>query len=103
MFVQFISNAKVVASCVLSFAFIAWAYRRKYELDDRSTSTSRLFRWLAVVLGFVIACVPNRVHGSNHTIIATVQIAALLVCIAFACWPNFATRIFPNKTELGAE
>jgi hypothetical protein len=103
MFAQFISNARIVAGCVLSLAFIAWAYRRKYELDDRSTSKSHVLRWLAVVFGFVIACLPNHFQGSSHTIVATVQISALLICVAFACWPNFATRIFPNKTEAGVE
>jgi hypothetical protein len=100
---QFLANTKLVASCVISLWFICWSYRRRYELDEKLSYKAKLIRGVIVVICSVIAAVPLPVASRYRIPMVTFHIAALIVCIAFACWPNFATRIFPDKTEVGLE
>ena len=101
MWPQFISNAKVIAGCMLNIGFICWAYRRKYELDEILSSRARIVRWLVVTISFLIVTFPVG-HITNPWIGYT-RVLIGIICVAFFCWPNLANRILNEKSELDIE
>ena len=64
--------------------FIFWAIRRKGEFDHKLDTKSQIVRWAIVVLAFVLMA-----EFSNQGLTAP-RILALVIGLAFLCWPNFA-------------
>jgi hypothetical protein len=82
MFDQILANARFLAQSEVCIWFVFWAYRRKYELDGRA----KVVRWSIVGVCYVLGCLPGPRFGPA-------KLAALVVGLAFFCWPNFAFHL----------
>jgi hypothetical protein len=82
---------------VLGIWIAAWAFRRKYELDQKLDRGMQTLRWAVVFAGFALAEIP----GSKA---AWARLSGGFTALAFLCWPNFAchvTRLFRREGNRG--
>jgi hypothetical protein len=86
MFEQILANARFLAQSGVCIWFVFWAYRRKYELDEKLDRPAILVRWSVVGVCYVLASLP----GPRF---APAKEVAMVVGLAFFCWPNFAYRV----------
>jgi type IV secretory pathway TrbL component len=70
----------------VSVAFLAWAIRRKNELDYVLSKRAKLIRWCCF-LGFLLLIL---IPGNNF---AAVRVIGWIISTAFLAWPNFAYHI----------
>ena len=63
--------------------FTAWAFRKRYEVDETLDQAMQITRWSVVTLGFALAGVP----GERW---AVLRLASGFTALGFLCWPNFA-------------
>jgi heme A synthase len=81
---EIMSRAWSVAAKAIGIWFIFWAIRKKGEFDRELDITDQTVRWLlvSVSLGIVTFLI-----GTDSTV---PRITALIVGLAFLCWPNLA-------------
>jgi hypothetical protein len=86
MFEQILANARFLAQSEVCIWFVFWAYRRRYELDEKLDRRAKLVRWSIVGVCYVLGCLPGPRFGPAKAV-------ALVVGLAFFCWPNFAYHL----------
>jgi len=86
MFEQILANARFLAQSGVCIWFVFWAYRRKYELDEKLDRRAKIVRWLVVAVCYVLASLPGPRFGPAKAV-------AMVGGLAFFCWPNFAYRL----------
>ena|SRR5215472_1305422 len=85
----------------LSIWFAAWAIRRNLEADKPLDEPAKFMRLIVVVACYGFAAVPSIRSG---TVLAWLQVTALVTGLGFLCWPNFAhyiTHLFRKDRKAG--
>jgi peptidoglycan biosynthesis protein MviN/MurJ (putative lipid II flippase) len=83
----------LLAKGSVSVWFIAWALRRRYELDEKLGWREQTLRWSAIAVAFAVALL----GGSD---LAAVRIIAWIVATLFLAWPNLAFHLTARINQL---
>jgi hypothetical protein len=76
-----LANARRLAQLEVCIWFAAWSIRRRGELDEKLDRAALALRWVVAVAGWLLASRP----GPGY-----VRAVALILSLAFLCWPNLA-------------
>lgn len=77
--------ASQLAESAVSVWFIAWAIRRRYELDCELNRSEHIIRWTIVAISLGLAMLRGPGLG-----LAVVRVAAGVTGLVFLAWPNLA-------------
>jgi hypothetical protein len=84
---QLMMGALAVGAKAFSLWLVAWAIRRKGEFDYKLDWVAQLVRWPIVAVSFAAAW-RFRIPESW-----AYRSVALIIGLAFLCWPNFAYHL----------
>ncbi len=87
VFAELVSGAYSVGAKALGVWFVFWAIRRKGEFDYELTRNAKLVRWAVVGIAFALVAEFTRIGFD------AARISALVIGLAFLCWPNFAYHL----------
>jgi hypothetical protein len=75
--------ASQVAKGAVAVWFVSWAFRRKYELDQKLDWKEQIIRWVVVVIAFGLTLL-------GGLKLSAVRVIAWILGTAFLAWPNLA-------------
>jgi hypothetical protein len=75
-----------LAATAISVWFVAWALRRRYELDIQLKRSEQIARWIVVAGCLAMTLLP----GPQF---AAVRVVAGIIGISFLAWPNLGHHV----------
>jgi hypothetical protein len=86
--------AQQLAVGYVSLWFLAWAIRRRYEMDCQLSRAEQIVRWSTVAVGFGLTFLQGDEYKS-------IRFVGVVVSLGFFAWPNFA-RSLSKLMKLGS-